>query len=162
MTTIGELLRDGARCDRSGPRWRETLEFHAANPWVYDRLAQMCHRLRERGFAQYSTRTLIAVLRFEADLKSTGQAVRVDGDEREVKLNDHHTAYYARMLIESYPHLWDFFELRAAEGDPVAPPKAGFHSQTCPKASDHSQACTCHLRGNYPPALDGNQATLGI
>ena len=121
---LGELLRDGARCDRGGPRWRETLTFHDANPWVYDRLKQICFQLRAKGFARYSTRTLIAVLRYEWDLKTTHQDVVISGgEERSVKLNDHHTAYYARMLIESHPELWDFFELRAAEGDPIALPK---------------------------------------
>jgi hypothetical protein len=122
MTRLDELLRDGARCDRSGPRWQEALAFHAENPWVLDRLRQICFELRARGFTRYSTRTLVAVLRFELDLKTTGQAVNLaDGRERVVKLNDHHTAYYARMLIEAHPELWDFFELRSAEGDPTAP-----------------------------------------
>ena len=117
---LGELLRAGARCDKSGVRWREALEFHAENPWVLDRLRTMCFELRARGFTRYSTRTLVAVLRFEWDLKTTRQHVVVAvGEEVSVKLNDHHTAYYARMLIEQHPELWDFFELRAAEGDPT-------------------------------------------
>lgn len=119
MSNVGELLRDGHRCDRSGPLWKQFLEFHKDNPWVYERLKGHCHQLRQKGFKRYSTRTLIAVLRFEWDLKTTHQEVRVEGEPRAVKLNDHHSAYYARMLIEDYPHMWDFFELRYAEGDPV-------------------------------------------
>lgn len=61
------------------------------------------------------------MLRFEWDLKTTSQDVWIEGDTRAVKLNDHHTAYYARMLIEERPDMWDFFELREAEGDPVGP-----------------------------------------
>jgi len=121
---LGELLRAGARCDRSGPRWREAISFHEANPWVYERLMQICFELRAKGFTRYSTRTLVAVLRFEWDLKTTKQNVVISGGESlAVKLNDHHTAYYARMLIEAHRELWDFFELRAAEGDPVEMPK---------------------------------------
>jgi hypothetical protein len=117
--TVGELLRDGARCDKSGERWREALEFHAENPWVLDRLRTICFDLRARGFTRYSTRTLVAVLRFEWDLKTTHQQIVIDGgEERSVKINDHFTAYFARMLIERHPELWDFFELRTAEGDP--------------------------------------------
>lgn len=127
MIRLDELLRDGARCDRSGPRWQEALAFHAESPWVLDRLRQICFELRARGFTRYSTRTLVAVLRFEWDLKTTKQEVVISGGESiAVKLNDHHTAYYARMLIEAHPELWDFFELRAAEGDPteLPPPPA--------------------------------------
>jgi hypothetical protein len=122
---LGELLRAGACCDRSGAMWRRTLEFHELNPWVFDRLKQICSDLRERGFTHYSTRTVISVLRFEWDLQSTGQGVVIDGgEERVVKLNDHHSPYYARMLIEQCPEVWwDFFELRAAEGDPAELPK---------------------------------------
>ena len=132
---LGELLRDGARCDRSGPRWREMLDFHGENPWVYDRMRQICFELRSKGFSRYSTRTLIAVLRFEWDMKTTHQEVVIaGGEERAVKLNDHHTAYYARMLIEAHPELWDFFELRAAEGDPISLPPPSPPSQTPPEA----------------------------
>lgn len=130
---IGELMRLGAKCDRSGPQWRKMIEFHHANPWVYSRLKTICFELRVKGFRRYSTRTLIAVLRFEWDLRTTGQDVVVSGgDERAVKLNDHHTAYYARMLIEAHPELWDFFELRSAEGDPVAPPPAPAPARPAP------------------------------
>jgi len=93
--TVGELLRDGARCDKSGEQWRAALEFHAENPWVLERLRTICFDLLARGFARYSTRTLIAVLRFEWDLKTTHQQIHIgDGEERAVKLNDHHTASY--------------------------------------------------------------------
>ena len=119
MSNVGELLRDGHRCNRGGPLWRKFIEFHNQNPWVYDRLKHHCNELRTKGFRKYSTRTLIAVLRFEWDLKTTHQEVRTaDGETIKVKLNDHHSAYYARMLIEDFPHMWDFFELRYAEGDP--------------------------------------------
>ena len=120
--TVGELLAAGARCDRSGSQWRAALEFHAANPWVYERLRSMCADLLERGFTRYSSRTLVAVLRFDWDLRTGGQVVRMEGGERIVKLNDHSTAYYARMLIEAEPALARFFELRAAEGDPTSVP----------------------------------------
>ncbi len=121
MSAVGELLRDGRRCDRGGKLWKEFLAFHDENPWVYTRLKQIVQQLREKGFKRYSTRTLIAVLRFEWDLQTTGEDVKLEGELRKVKLNDHHTAYYARMLIEERPELWEFFELRSAEGDPEDP-----------------------------------------
>lgn len=120
---LRELLHAGAHCDRTGPLWREMLAFHDANRWVYGRLKQICFELRSRGFVRYSTRTIISVLRFESDLKTSGQNVRIDGgEERSVKLNNNHSPYYARMIIEEHPEFWEFFELRAAEGDPTEMP----------------------------------------
>lgn len=120
-TRVAELLRDGARCDRTTPLWRAFLAFHAENPHVYDRLREIVLTLRARGFRRYSTKTIVAAMRFEWDLKTGGEDVTIEGgEERRVKLNDNHTPYFARMLIEERRELWDFFELRAADGDPVA------------------------------------------
>lgn len=121
MRAIGKMLRDGARCDKTGQQWRDFLEFHAQNPWVYDKIKQMVHSLKRRGWTHYSMRTMIAVLRFEWDLRTTGADVPTTDGERSVKLNDHHSPYYARLLVEEYPVLWDFFEFRECDGDPFAP-----------------------------------------
>lgn len=104
--------------------WRDTLDFHANNPHVYNRLREMCEALRRQGHLFYSMRTLVCVIRYEADIASasTGQEVIINGAPRRVTLNDHHSPYYARMLIEDDPTYAHFFELRAAEGDPVPPP----------------------------------------
>lgn len=118
---LADLLQAGARCDRSGEMWRDTLDFHAANPQIYDRLRGMCENLRRKGRTFYSMRTLVCVLRYEADISTTGQEVMINGVMRTVTLNDHHSPYYARMLIEDDPTYAHFFELRAAEGDPVGP-----------------------------------------
>lgn len=120
-TRLADLLKAGARCDRSSRKWRETLAFHADNPHIYARLRDLCEGLRAKGFTFYSMRTLVCVLRFETDLASTGQDVWIDGELRKVTLNDHHSPYYARMLIEEDPSYAEFFELRSAEGDPVDP-----------------------------------------
>ncbi|MDP2607291.1 MAG: hypothetical protein Q8S00_32540 [Deltaproteobacteria bacterium] len=124
---LRELLRAGAKCDRSGPLWRSFLEFHHDNPWVYRRIKEISNDLYTSGFRYYSTRTVISVLRFEWDLRTGGQEVIITGKPRMVKLNNNHSPYYARMMIEEDPGKWtDFFELRSAEGDPVCfPPGLG-------------------------------------
>lgn len=83
----------------------------------------MCEELRQNGHTFYSMRTLVCVIRYEADVAaaSTGQDVVIGGAVRRVTLNDHHSPYYARMLIEDDPTFAHFFELRAAEGDPPVP-----------------------------------------
>lgn len=109
--------RRGVSWGELGPKWRAFWEFHFANPWVYARLLDLCRQLRAVGFQRYSTRTLIAVLRFEWDLRTGGQNVIIGGEERRVKLNDHHTAYYARLIAWEHPEFANFFEFRIAEGD---------------------------------------------
>ena len=96
------------------------LRFHAENPRVLERMLELCRQLRARGFRRYSTRTIVAVLRFERDLETGGEDVYVEGDPepRRVKLNDHHSAYYARLIMDAYPEEFaDFFETRRCEKD---------------------------------------------
>jgi hypothetical protein len=116
---IAEMLRDGLRCDRSGPLWISFLVFHRENEWIYAGILERCQELRSLGWGRYSTRTLISVMRYESDVKTGGQEVWIEGETRKVKLNDHHSPYYARMIIENHPEFWNFLELRASEGDPV-------------------------------------------
>jgi len=94
------------------------LRFHYGNPWVYDRLVEICYQLLERGFNFYSMRTLISVLRFEWDLKTGGDVVHLGGgEELHVKLNDHHSPYYARLIAYKHRCFEDFFEYRRVEGE---------------------------------------------
>lgn len=102
---------------QDGPLWRSFREFHELNPWVFERLVDICFELKRRGFSKYSMRTLVSVLRFEWDLKTSGDNVVIGGEEKRVKLNDHHTPYYARYLVQQYPEFKSFFEFRRAEGE---------------------------------------------
>jgi hypothetical protein len=117
---LGELLLQGRRCDRSGPRWCAFLEFHQANPWVYDQMLAAARALMHRGFRQYGSHTIMHALRYQRDLETGGDDVEIaGGDTLHVKLNNNHAAYYARLIIENHPQEFAmFFELRAAEGDP--------------------------------------------
>ncbi len=101
-----------------GPLQRSFLQFHRANPWVYDRLVEISKDLLAKGFGKYSMRTLIAVLRFEWDLKTSGQNVSIgSGQTVKVKLNNNHSPYYARMLMQQHPQFKGFFDMRRAEGE---------------------------------------------
>lgn len=97
---------------------KDFLAFHKANPWVYRRLVKICTDIRGRRWKKYSMRTLIAVLRYEWDLRTGGDEIIIaGGEERRVKLNDHHTAYYARLLAYKKPEFRDFFEFRRVAGE---------------------------------------------
>lgn len=97
---------------------KEFLQFHRENPHVYKRIVELCEELWDRGWRKYSMRTIISVLRFQFDLETGGEEVTVAGGEtRRVKLNDHHSPYYARMLVTEKRKFRDFFEFRRAEGE---------------------------------------------
>ena len=91
--------------------------FHAANPWVYDRLRELALAMRRAGVNHYGIGGLYETLRYEASLTSKGD----DG----FKLNNNYRALYARELARNEPELEQFFKfrLRKPRGTQhVAPP----------------------------------------
>lgn len=95
---------------RVRPKPGETIEerfeaFHAANPHVAETLAQMALELRRRGWKRYGIAALWEVLRFQ-------RAMQTDSNEP-YKLNNDFRALYARLLMQQYPELDGFFEIRA-------------------------------------------------
>jgi hypothetical protein len=97
---------------------REFLKFHRDNPWVYAKLVKYCKKLIDANWSKYSMRTLISVIRFDRDLETGGAEVTIDGgDTLRVKINDHHSPYYARLFAYKHPRHEYFFEYRRVEGE---------------------------------------------
>ena len=91
--------------------------FHAANPWVYDRLRELALAMRRAGENHYGIGGLYETLRYEASLTSK--------DTEGFKLNNNYRALYARELARNEPELEQFFKfrLRKARGTQhIAPP----------------------------------------
>lgn len=80
--------------------------FHAANPWVYDELLGLITQMRSRGRRRLGIGMLFEVLRWNWYLQT-------DDPTSEWKLNNNYRSRYARLIIEDFPHLEGFFELRA-------------------------------------------------
>lgn len=78
--------------------------FHEANPHVARILARMALDLKQRGREHFGMKALFETLRFHSALQTAG------GEEW--KLNNNYTALMARLLMEQYPELDGFFELR--------------------------------------------------
>jgi len=117
MTGQLDLTFEAQPQTRAGKLRAAFYKFHLDNPHVYRRIKEICHGLRGKGWTHYSMRTIISVLRFEWDMETGGETVdTADGPER-VKLNNNHSPYYARMLIEECPEFDGFFKLRKAEGE---------------------------------------------
>lgn len=85
---------------------RRFFAFHRANPHVYRHLERLALRLRARGAPHYGIKALFEGLRWEIAL---GQITDI-GDG--LKLNNNHTAYYARLLELHHPELAGWFRSR--------------------------------------------------
>jgi hypothetical protein len=88
--------------------WGASIEdafnrFHAANPHVYQLLLHFAREVRAAGFEHYSTDALFHRVRWHVDIETS--------DSDGFKLNDHFTAYYARLLNRE-PGLRGFFRTR--------------------------------------------------
>ena len=100
------------------PTVRKFLLFHNKNIHVYERFVDLSFKLQAAGFKKYSSRTIIAVLRFEWDVNTSGQSVElVNGSHLHVKLNNDHAAFYSRLFMENYPAFKGFYNKRRSVAD---------------------------------------------
>jgi hypothetical protein len=81
------------------------LDFHAANPWVYDELVLLARRAKRRGLKKIGIDVLFGNLRWR-------QAIRTSGDQG-FKMNNDFRSRYPRLIMDQEPDLEGFFEVRA-------------------------------------------------
>ena len=79
------------------------VDFHRANPHVYEEFKRLAFKMRTSGRKKYSSKMIINVIRWNIDLTTTGD---------EFKINDRYQSLYGRYLILHHPEFEDFFELR--------------------------------------------------
>tara|TARA_Y100001949_G_scaffold57167_1_gene48050 strand:+ start:9185 stop:9472 length:288 start_codon:yes stop_codon:yes gene_type:complete len=84
---------------------REFKRFHLENPQVFNRLARLAFDLQDKGHKRGSIEMLFNVLRWE-----TMMAIHDPGSQ--YKLNNNYKPFYARMLMDVFPALDGFFEIR--------------------------------------------------
>ncbi len=85
------------------PAEKKFLEFHEANPNVYKQLVGMAKQLKAQGHARAGIQMLFEVLRWKTMLKTT---------DSDFKINNNYAGRYSRMIMEEYPELDGFFEIR--------------------------------------------------
>lgn len=93
------------------PEREATLEarfraFHAANPAVYDELAALARRAKSKGYARYSIKALVELVRWHRSVETT----TTDGEP--FRINNSHSSRYARLLMQQEADLAGFFETR--------------------------------------------------
>jgi|TARA_R110000824_G_scaffold21078_6_gene78893 hypothetical protein len=80
------------------------LQFHLANPHVYDKLRELSIFAKNGGAKRIGIALLFERLRWFSMFETQGDMF---------KLNNDYRALYARMLMNNVPQLDGFFELRS-------------------------------------------------
>ena len=78
------------------------LEFHEANPDVYEQLVTLARQVKRSGRERWGAKAAFEVLRWKR-LDTTGEVW---------KLNNSFTSMYARMVMQNEADLGEFFETR--------------------------------------------------
>lgn len=81
----------------------KALEYHAANPRVYDLFESFTIELVCAGRRHYSAKAIFERIRWHYDVETTGD---------EFKLNNNYPAYYARWFMDRHPEHEGFFHTR--------------------------------------------------
>lgn len=79
--------------------------FHNANPHIYRQLESLAQEMVNRGRTRIGIRMLWETLRWN-------YSVSVVSDDAIAKLNNNHTPFYARMLLDVHPDWTGLFQLR--------------------------------------------------
>lgn len=82
----------------------EFAKFHHDNPHVFDLFRRFANEVRAAGHMHYSAEAIMQRIRWHCTVETKSD----DG----FKLNDHHRARYARLLVESDGSFAGFFEFR--------------------------------------------------
>jgi len=81
--------------------WKNFLEFHTANPHIYEYYKEKIHKAVQSGRDVYSIQLITEENRWE----------------KRYRISNNHTAYYARLFIEENPQYKSFFKLRPVKRD---------------------------------------------
>lgn len=85
------------------PLEEAALAFHRRNPHVLQAILAVALRVKRSGRSRWSIKAAFEVVRYNADVTT---------DHRTYKLNNNHTAFYARWLMRDVPELAGFFATR--------------------------------------------------
>lgn len=86
-----------------GPHDAEFQAFHRANPHIFEALRAKALEAKQNGLRTFGMKALVEDIRWDPKVRTSGKPW---------KLNNNHTAAYARLLMEETPELRGFFRLR--------------------------------------------------
>jgi hypothetical protein len=82
---------------------RRFLDFHKSNKEVYSRFKELAFEMREAGRTKFSARTIVEILRWNHNLKTSG---------KDFKISNEYSPLYARLFIHQFPEFKNFFDFR--------------------------------------------------
>ncbi len=88
---------------------REFRQFHSDNPHVYELFKRFTFQTIRAGRTYYSSDAICHRIRWHTNVETRAYD--------EFKINDHYTAFYARMFMRECPQHDGFFRTRASMAD---------------------------------------------
>jgi hypothetical protein len=95
---------------RAGQMFEDFLSFHHANPQVWELFKKYTFQALRVGHRRYSSRTILHLIRWHEDVETVGAGKLFDGTE--LKINNNHSPWYARVFMTVYPEWSGFFRNR--------------------------------------------------
>lgn len=86
----------------NGSLWFAFLRNHSMHPEIWIEFARLTLSLIANGRTHYGAKAIMEVVRFNTSIRGSG----------EFKVNNNHTAFYARVWCLTYPEYETFFETR--------------------------------------------------
>ncbi len=95
--------------DLETPQFKWFMEYHKANPEIWEYFRRYTLRSIERGFKNLSAEFIFNVIRWETPIKA--------GDD--FKINNNAKPFYSRLFMKEYPQYEGFFRKRVSKADEV-------------------------------------------
>jgi hypothetical protein len=96
--------------DLDTPEYKQFLQYHEANPQIYQFIRRYALRAIERKHTTLSIEFLTCIIRWETSIGA--------GDD-EFKINNNFRPFYARMFMREFPAYKDFFRTRRSKADKI-------------------------------------------
>lgn len=94
--------------DQETPAYRRFLEYHSANPEIYEFFKRYALRSIERGYKHLSAEFIFNVIRWETPITAAGD---------DFKINNDYKPWYSRLFMQEYPQYNGFFRKRNSKAD---------------------------------------------
>jgi hypothetical protein len=105
------MLKIGGNDMRDTRLYNDWLEFHAANPQIYELYCKYVDKVIDRGFKKFGSTTIWGVMSMDLAKEA--------GTKRIFALPKKYCAYYARHWMEQHPEYPKFFKKRSRAIGPL-------------------------------------------
>ena len=97
--------------DVANDTYSKWQKFHKDNPHVYQLIKRFTKQAIDSGFQHYGMQTVIERVRWHT-------MIETEGDQ--LKINNNHGPYYARLWMQEHPEYNGFFHTRSSSARRVA------------------------------------------